>query len=84
VAPTPTKSIERLVNFQEKAALRVVVADDVGEPEVEVEDKEDADADDGEVGAPMIVVIGTGEKDRVGCPDAKLQNCCLRVSIVDT
>jgi len=79
MAPSPTKPVEPLVNFQEKAALPVVVADVVGEPEVEVEE------DDDEVEAPVIVVVvGTGEKDKVGCPDATLQNCCPRDSIVDT
>jgi len=83
MAPSPTKPVEPLVNFQEKAAPLVVVADDVGEPEVELEVAVEEDVDDAdEVGAP--VVVGTGEKDKVGCPDATLQNCCPRVSIVDT
>jgi len=82
MAPSPTKPVEPLVIFQEKAAL-LVVADDVGELEVDVEDV--VDDDDDEVEEPVVVVlVGTGEKDKVGCPDATLQNCCPRVSIVDT
>jgi hypothetical protein len=76
MAPSPAKPVKPLIDFQEKAALLVVVADDVGDPEVEVKVKEDAADDDGEVGAPVmvLVVVGTGEKDKVGCPDATLQN----------
>lgn len=81
MTPRPIKAVEPRIDFQEEATLLVVVADDVGTPEVEVE----VVVDGAEVEAlVVVVVVGTGGKDRVGCPEARLQNCCPRVSIVDT
>jgi hypothetical protein len=74
MAPSPIKPVE---SCKEEAALLAVVADDVGAPEVEVK------VDDREVEV-MVVVVGIGGKDKVGCPDARLQNCCPRDSITDT
>lgn len=73
MAPSPIKPVE---SCKEEAALLAVVADDVGAPEVEVK------VEDGEV--EVVVVVGMGGKDNVGCPDARLQNCCPRDSISAT
>lgn len=70
MAPSLITSVEPLIDFQEKAALLVVVADDVGTLEVEVEVDVNGDTE-----VAVAVVVGTGKKDKVGCPDAWLQNC---------
>jgi len=83
MTPRPIKAVESRIDFQEEAALLVVVADDVGTPEVEV--KVEVVVDGAEVEALVVLVlVGTGGKDKVGCPEARLQNCCPRVSIADT
>jgi hypothetical protein len=82
MTPSPIKAVEPRIDFP---ALLVAVADDVGTPEVEV--KVEVVVDGGGVEAPVVVVVvmvGTARKDKVGCPDAILQNCCPRVSITDT
>jgi len=85
MTPRPIKAVESRIDFQEEAALLVVVADDVGTLEVEVEVKVEVVVDGAEVEALVVlVVVGTGGKDKVGCPEARLQNCCPRVSIADT
>ena len=85
MTPRPIKAVESRIDFQEEAALLVVVADDVGTLEVEV--KVEVVIDGAEVEALVVlvvVVVGTGGNDKVGCPEARLQNCCPRVSIADT
>jgi hypothetical protein len=79
MAPRPIKPVEPLKDF---AAVFVVVAD--GEVEVEVEVEVVFDDDEVEDVPVVVVVIGTEKKDKVGCPDARLQNSCPRDSIVDT
>jgi len=80
MTPSPIKAVEPRIDF---GALLVAVADDVGTPEVEV--KVEVVVDGGGVEAlVVVVVVGTAGKDKVGCPDAILQNCCPRVSITDT
>jgi len=64
MAPSPIKLVEPLVDF---ATLFVVVVDDEGAAEVEVEFD-----DGGEV--EEVVMVGTEKKDNVGCPDAWWQN----------
>jgi len=70
MAPRPIKLVEPLIDF---AAVFVVVVDDEGAVEVEVEVEVDDEVE--EVPVVVVVVIGTDKKDKVGCPDARLQNC---------
>jgi len=86
MTPRPIKAVEPRKDSQEEAALLAVVADDVGTLEVEV--KVEVVVDGAEVEAlavvVVVVVVGTGGKDKVGFPEARLQNCCPRVSIANT
>lgn len=84
MTPRPIKAVEPRIDFQEEAALLVVVADDVGTPEVEVTVEVVVDGAEVEALVVVVVVVGTGGKDKVGCPEARLQNCWPRVSIADT
>jgi len=85
MTPRPIKAVESRIDFQEEAALLVVVADDVGTLEVEV--KVEVVVDGAEVEALVVlvlVVVGTGGKDKVGRAEARLQNRCPKFSIADT